>query len=460
MRYIITTMTFFTIFLSGIYFLAAEGMPLMGLSNFTVLINAEPVISNGSEAGDGPPIDFQNPILKDPQLKVEKVVDGLDFSTSMAFLDSNDIIVLEKKKGTVQLIVNGTIADEPLLDMPVNYFGGRGMLGVAVSDDNKSRPTYVFLYLTLSSTGNDIYNLTGESGNHLYRYEFKNNTLDNPTILLNVPAVSSKMDGGHNGGKLLIGPDQNIYLIVGDLREHRTKAQNNLTGPPPDGTSVIYRITQDGKPVPDNPFGDDPTVSKFYAYGIRNSFGMDFDPLTGKLWDTENGPDYGDEINLVESGFNSGWKRQQGFSVNSRYPDDFVYIGENGTKGKYSDPEFVWKIPVAPTALKFLTSDKLGPEYKNDIFVGDSNTGSIYHFDLDKNRTNLAIYTPLADKIADNLEELERIIFGQQFGRVTDLTIGPDGYLYILTNDLNLKGAIFRIIPAASGIPENNLSPN
>jgi len=452
-RYLIAIMIFSLVFGLGICFLVPAEMTLFGVPNFKILINVE-AITNASETGNGPPINFRDPILKDPHLKVEKVVDGLDFSTSMAFLGPNDILVLEKKKGTVERIVNGTLENEPLLDMPINHFGGRGMLGVAVSDENKSRPTFVFLYLTLSSTGNDSYNLTEQSGNHLYRYEFKNNKLANPTILLNVSAASSKMDGGHNGGKLLIGPDQNLYLIVGDLREHRTKAQNNQTGPPPDGTSVIYRITQDGEPAPHNPFGNDPIVSKFYAYGIRNSFGIDFDPITGKLWDTENGPDYGDEINLVEAGFNSGWKRQQGFAVNSRYPDDFVNIGENGTKGKYSDPEFVWEIPVAPTALRFLASDKLGAEYKNDIFVGDSNMGNIYHFDLDKNRTNLAIYTPLADKVADNLEELERIIFGQQFGRITDLAVGPDGYLYILTNDLNLKGAVFRIIPAA-GIPQD-----
>ena len=446
MSRIIVIMIIAAFFGLGIYFLFIGNVIFVHLSDLSFLINPAAYAVNTSETGSGPPVDYRNPILKDPHLKVEKVVDGLDFSTSMAFLGPDDFIVLEKKRGTVQRIINGTIQNEPLLDLPVNHFGGRGMLGVAVSEDNRSSEHFVFLYFTLSSTQEDVYNLTKESGNHLYRYEFKDEKLINPTVLLNVSAISSKMDGGHNGGKLLIGPDDNLYLIVGDLREHRTKAQNNQTGLPPDGTSVIYRITQDGKPAPGNPFGKDPTVSKFYAYGIRNSFGMDFDPLTGKLWDTENGPDYGDEINLVENGFNSGWKRQQGFLVNSRYPDRFVNIGENET-GKYSDPEFVWSVPVAPTALKFLSSDKLGAEYMNDIFVGDSNLGNIYHFDLDKDRTHLAIYTPLADKIANSLEELERITFGRQFGRITDLAVGPDGYLYVLTNDLNLKGAVFRIIP-------------
>lgn len=441
-----------TLFVLGISLLSIDKFFQIGISDFNFSIIAQAYIQHSSETGSAPAIDFRNPSLKDSRLTVEKVVEGLNFSTSMAFLGPNDIIVLEKTKGIVQRITNGTILNDPLLDVPVNHVGGRGTLGVAVANSTSSAPVYVFLYYTLSSTPKDSYNLTEESGNRLYRYELKNSKLINPKLLLNISAVSSKMDGGHNGGKLLIGPDQNLYLVVGDLRERTTMAQNNRTGQPPDGTSVIYRLTQDGEPAPGNPFGNDRNLNKFYAYGIRNSFGLDFDPITGNLWDTENGPEYGDEINLVDAGFNSGWKRQQGFSVNSRYPDEFVNFGGIGTNGKYSDPEFVWNIPVAPTALKFLTSDKLGREYKNDMFVGDSNIGNIYHFDLIKNRTSLGIYTPLADKTANSLEELESIIFGQKFGRITDMVVGPDGYLYILTNDLNLKGAIFRIVPV-SGIP-------
>jgi glucose/arabinose dehydrogenase len=116
------------------------------------------------------------------------------------------------------------------------------------------------------------------------------------------------LTGWHNGGKILIGPDQNVYLVVGDIDNSRTQAQNEYNGRLPDGTSVIYRITQDGLVLQGvNPLGNTEPFNKYYAYGIRNSFGMDFDPVTGKLWDTENGPTSGDEINLVEPGFNSGW---------------------------------------------------------------------------------------------------------------------------------------------------------
>ena len=165
---------------------------------------------------------------------------------------------------------------------------------------------------------------------------------------------------------------------------------------------------------------------------------MDFDPVTGKLWDTENGPDQGDEINLVEPGFNSGWKRQQGYLVDSSYPDQFVILGESGKEGKYSDPEFVWNEPVGPTALKFLSSDKLGKKYENHMFVGDANTGNLYNFKLNETRTKLILYTPLRDKIANSIEELQKVIFGQSFGIITDLEVGPDGYLSVSYTHLTL----------------------
>jgi aldose sugar dehydrogenase len=381
--------------------------------------------------------------LKDSNLQLNRIAYGIELPTSMAFLGYNDILVLERAKGTVQRIVNGNIQAEPLLDVPVNYAGDRGMLGIAVAKNENLRSTNVFLYFTESLTGKDTCNITEDSSNRLYKYELIDNKLTNKKLLLNVSTSSPLGDGGHNGGKLRIGPDQNLYLIVGDLREHKTKAQNNQTGPAPDGTSVIYRITQNGTSVVPTVLGDKEPLDKFYAYGIRESFGFDFDPITGKLWDTENGPNYGDEINLVEPGFNSGWKRQQGFLINPNYPDAFVDIGEKGKAGLYSDPEFVWNQTVAPTALKFLNTDKLGKQYENDMLVGDGKFGNIYHFDLRDNRTKLAIYTPLADKIAENVKELEKIIFGSGFVIVTDLEVGPDGYLYVLS----YRGEIWKIVP-------------
>jgi len=180
-------------------------------------------------------------------------------------------------------------------------------------------------------------------------------------------------------------------------------------------------------------------LNLYYAYGIRNSFGMDFDPVTGNLWDTENGPEYGDEINLVEPGFNSGTDIVQGMSTEYDELDNLV---DFDGKGKYSDPEFVWTIPVAPTAIKFFNSDKFGKEFKNDMFVADFNHGNIYHFELNKKRTALSLDGPLRDKREDKPVESKKIIFATGFGGITDLQVSPDGYLYVLSGD-----SIFRIVP-------------
>ena len=373
----------------------------------------------------------------------------------MAFLGPNDILVLEKDEGTVQRIVNGTMLQQPLLQVPVATESERGMLGIAVAK-HKNGPTYVFLYYTESGgrkTADDSTSGIDPSGNRLYRYELVNNQLVNPKLMLNLPGTPGP---NHDGGKVVIGPDNNVYVVIGDLISHRTQAQNVLDGSSADATGGIIRITQDGQAVADSPLGGIYPQNLYYAYGMRNSFGMDFDPVTGKLWDTENGPNYGDEINLVEPGFNSGWAQVQGiWAPNGEignenagpinlYPSNLVDFGE---KGKYRAPEFIWYQVVAPTALKFLTSDKLGKQYQNDIFVGDYLYGNLYHFKLNQNRTLLLLEGPLANKIENTLQDLDQVIFAKGFGAITDLQVGPeDGYLYVLT----LEGSIYRIIPASS----------
>jgi glucose/arabinose dehydrogenase len=357
----------------------------------------------------------------------------------MAFLGPNDILVLEKNNGTVQRIVNGHILPHPLLKVPVANKGETAMLGIAVAEHkNDNRPTYVFLYYTVSS---------GEkaSGN------------------------STTTNTNHNGGKIIIGPDQNVYIVIGDTDEFydqyfnhlslTTKAQNK-NGSGPNGTGGILRLTQDGKPVGKNIILSDKfPLDLYYAYGIRNSFGMDFDPVIKKLWDTENGPAYGDEINLVEPGFNSGWAKVQGVWENNESrkagpimlsPDPHILV-DFGGRGKYRPPELTWNVTVAPTGLAFVNSSKMGKQYENDMFVGDYLNGNLYHFKLKKNRTGLDLHGPLADTIISNPSEMQQVIFGHGFGRITDIKVGPDGYLYILSVNptaAGKEGTIFRISPA------------
>jgi glucose/arabinose dehydrogenase len=372
------------------------------------------------------------PTIKDLNLNVETVATGLALPTTMAFIGPNDILVLEKNKGTVQRIVNGQMLAEPLLRVNVSSEVERGMLGIATSQDNQTGKSNVFLYYTESEGGEPV-------ASRLYRYELTNEKLVNPVLLLDLPAVPGPR---HNAGNIMIGPDNNLYVSVGDLDGHITSAQNVKGASGLDGSSAILKITQDGQAVGQGMLGESGISKKYYAYGLRNSFGMDFDPVTGKLWDTENGASYGDEINFIEPGFNSGWLQVQGMA-----PDNFnIEDLENFQgKGNYSDPEFVWTDTVGPTAIKFFGSDRLGNQYKNDIFVSDITQGNIYHFDLIGNRTNLILDGLLADKMSNNSTENQDIIFGEGFGGISDLEVGPyDGYLYVVSLG---HGNIYRIVP-------------
>jgi aldose sugar dehydrogenase len=399
-------------------------------------------------------------IISDPNLKIEVVATGLKLPTSMAFLGPDDILVLEKNNGTVRRIINGTLLSEPLLDLNVGYLRERGLLGIAAAKNengytngtvsNTGNSTHVLLYLTESKNGDT--EREEALHNRLYRYDLENNKLVNPKLLLELPLTARSI---HNGGKVLIGPDNNVYTVVGDLEGSQflntsTMAQNFKDGLEPDGRAGILRITQNGEPVNDiGILGDGYPLDLYYAYGIRNSFGIDFDPVTGKLWDTENGPSYGDEINLVEPGFNSGWKPISGMlrssSVGGTSGDGDTLEDFDG-KGKYSDPEYEWGETVGPTALKFLNSDKLGKQYENDLFVGDFNNGNIYHLKLNTERTKLIFDSGIEGRLN------EKIIFAKgfsqtsssPFGGVTDIKVGPDGYLYIVSYG---QGKIFRIVP-------------
>ena len=409
----------------------------------------------------------KRPIVNDPHLKVEKVFEGLKLPTSMTFLGPNDILVLEKDNGTVRRIVNGHLLKEPLLDVNVANKSERGMLGIATSKNEDTNVTYVFLYYTEAKTkdGDDVSEGNEPLGNRLYRYELEDNQLINPKLLLNLPATPNR----HNGGPLLIGPDKNVYLLIGDIGQE-TKTQNFEKGPDSNGTGVIYRLSQDGKPV-GSILSDKPSANKFFAYGIRNSFGMDFDPVSGNLWNTENGLNYGDEINLVEPGFNSGWSKVQGMwgstshftdyksKKRAGYAEDITLGPPKGLvdfdgKGKYRSPEFTWNHSVGPTAVKFLDSKKLGHSYDKDLFVGDFLNGNLYHFNLNENRTGLILPDPLSDRIANSSEEFKALVFARGFGGnqvfshfdvsgITDIETGLDGYLYILT----FRGEIYRIVP-------------
>ena len=473
---------------------------LLSITLLVVFFSYSNIHAQGQPQQQNQPQGIDGIVLSDPNLKLELVTSGLDFPTTMAFLGRDDFLILEKS-GTVKRVTNGKVLDKPFLQVDVSVKDERGLLGIAVNEKKKNNSNgtssipnkdishNVFLYyVTCKGKSTDC-------KNQIYKYDLdnKNNVLVNPKLLLSIPSFP---DPAHIGGIIDIGPDNNLYVTVGNFENtvpdepYKTKTQNFEDGKPVDGRAGILRITQDGKPVgTEGILGNEYPLNLYYAYGVKNSFGIDFDPVTGKLWLTENGPKYGDEINLAEPGFNSGsdkifgiWRvndegkklkanaegggeneeeeekeEEQGkkddsneyVTVTEDNPSDLVYFEG---KGHYSPPEFTWDKSVAPTALLFLDSDKLGSQYQNEMFVGSVDGGRIFHFDLNDTRDGLLLNGVLEDKIAADSMEYNDILFAEGFSIITDVKQGLDGYLYIVSalkqSKTEKPGAVYRILPS------------
>jgi aldose sugar dehydrogenase len=418
--------------------------------------------------------------INDPNLTAEAIVTGLSFPTSMAFLDDNNILILEKE-GAVRLVSNDVLQDTPVLQIPVNSQNERGLLGIEVVNSSSNnnittataagtaasnaaasspQPT-VFLYFTEEGAG-EAGGEDGELRNRVYKYQWNGQTLINPTLILDLPAGPGT---NHQGGELVVGPDGYLYVVIGEL-QREGQLQNIQSGPPPDDSGVIFRVNpNDGSAAPGNPFqGDSAALNRYFAYGIRNSFGIAFDPITGVLWDAENGELTYDEINIVDPGFNSGWKAVMGpISAAGISENDLVqFPGSN-----YADPVFSWADSFGITDIEFLNSQKLGQRYANNIFVGDITQGNLYFFEVNENRNGLQFNNNtqsqqqqqqpgLSDLVADTEEESSSLILGTGFVGITDIETGPDGLLYVLTHDRETgDGNLYRIVlGASSGAPD------
>jgi glucose/arabinose dehydrogenase len=347
------------------------------------------------------------PSIKDQDLIVEKVVSDICCRpTTMAFID-DDVLILEQENGKVRLVRDGIMKETPVLDLNVRGIAEQGLLGITTVDHT------VYLYFTESTHDG------GEAiANRIYRYDWTGQELTNQVLVKELPGKQFY----HNGGAMVTGLDDTVYAVIGDqgtygfLQNHGTGGKND--------TSVILRV---------NPPGP------YYAMGIRNSFGLAIDPLTGNLWDTENGDDDFDEINFVPPNFNSGWDVIMGPATEtelSRLPGYDGYV--------YSDPEFSWQKVVVPTAISFVDSKPL-EKYKNSVFVGDCIQGNLYKFELNQDRTGFVFNDPrLADNVVNTGESLEEITFGTGFDCITDIEVGPDGLMYIVSRS---HDSIYRIMP-------------
>ena len=385
---------------------------------------------------------------------------------------------------------------------------------------------FVYLYNTESTTAADSNVLANVPllGNRVDRFIWNGSTLTFNSNIIRLRSFQNDRNnvadptlpvlrGNHNGGVLAFGPDGKLYVIIGD-NGRRGYLQNVLDGQVPDDdfggpepddahlTGVILRLNDDGSVPGDNPFfaigqrrdgdhgdrndgnnvvstlGDEAraNLQKVFAYGVRNSFGMTFDPKNGELWTTENGGRAFDEVNHVPRGFNGGWIQSMG--PLSRVEDFKAIevaagIGANGPNGlqqlrfpataiadspaeardrtfhvpgsRLTDPQFSWKNVVPPAALGFIDGNGLGQQYDGDLIVGSAvaratNAGHLYRFRLNGGRTRLIFSDPrLKDQVADNTAlddfatEGEEILFGSNFGIVTHIQTGSDGALYLVS---------------------------
>jgi glucose/arabinose dehydrogenase len=450
-----------------------------------------------------------DPTVVDPNLAVRTVATGLSQPTGLAFIGANDMLVNEKATGRVIRIRNGVV-EGPVLDLAVNSASERGLLGIALHR-NFMVNGFVYLFWSESNTGADSSSLATVDllANRLDRFVWNGSTLTFDRTLIRFRALQADagqpLRGNHDGGVVRFGPDGKVYVIVGDTGR-RGQMQNlefgpfgpgipddQFGGPEPDDahfTGVIVRLNDDGTTPTDNPFYDvgaeiggqaGANIQKIYAYGIRNSYGLNFDPISGDLWQNENGDDTFSELNRVEPGMNSGWVQIMGpssrvaqfkeietspqfFGLQQiRWPPTNIADTEAEALSRlftlpgshFSDPEFSWKFEVAPAALGFVSGRALGQQYHGDLFMGGARdflfSGHIFRMEISGNRRVVGVDDPrIEDRVADNLgkfeaTESESLVWGQNFGLTTDILQGPNGNLFVLSNT---RGALYEVFRA------------
>lgn len=396
--------------------------------------------------------------LSDTNLTYEAVVSsGLSFPIALEFLDPTDpsrFFVIEKNSGRVKLVQNGVVVST-VLDLPVNNASERGLLGIALHPQFATNG-YVYLYYSRSSTTSDTSTLANWTDNRVERYRWNGSALVEPTLMVSFPRDTTQNNGpNHDGGVILFGPDGKLYGVTGDLNRgvlSNPRIEQNTSSTAVAGVGGIFRLNPNGSIPTDNPFVShaDARIRRLWAYGVRNSFGMTFDSLTARLWMTENGPNVYDEINLVERGFNSGWLKIMGpdsrdavYNENGNQPYDsssLVYLPNS----YYADPVFSWLQPIGVTSIAFVRSARFDANLRDTAIVGESNNGGLYQFTLNTERNDFILTGALADRVADSATERNLTRIGTNWGVVTDIRIGPDGYLYVVSMFAN---RVYRIRP-------------
>jgi glucose/arabinose dehydrogenase len=343
--------------------------------------------------------------------RIVEMASGLERPWGIAFLPNGDMLVTEKA-GRLRIIRDGKLDPQPIDGLPDNIFaeGQGGLLDVQLHPDfEKNKLVYI------SYAGRD-----GKlSGTEVARGELSGNRLENvETIFVATPKTSTAL---HYGSRLVFASDGTLLITLGD-KYHRMKDAQN----PANHLGSIIRIHSDGSIPEDNPFiGKSKThKAEVYSYGHRNVQGLAIRPTDQTIWAHEHGPRGGDEVNTIKPGANYGWPA-------ITYGIDYsgAIISDQTHSPGMEQPIVYWDPSIAPCGMTFYDGDAF-PNWKGDLFVGALVGQHLRRLEM------------RGDKV------IEEEVLLKGLSRIRDVETGPDGYLYLLTDDFN--GKVLRLEPALS----------
>jgi glucose/arabinose dehydrogenase len=374
-------------------------------------VNGEPIESRPPEKADDKPAftgQTRAPYRATAGYNVTTLTDKLDYPWALAFLPDGKILITEKPGAMRILSRDGTLSG-PLSGVPaVSYIGQVGLLDLALSPQFPSDHRVFFTYSEL----------VGESNSNIV---VARATLDEAGLALHDVSVifRAKPDlprtrSANQGGRIAIARDGNLFVTIGDRSQSppwdMAQKLDNYLG-------KIIRITPDGKPAPGNPFiGRPGALPEIWSYGHRSEEGLTINPETGVLWETEHGPRGGDEINIPEAGKNYGWPV---IVHGIDYPGDTIGQGITEHEGM-EQALYYWDPVIAPSGLAFYTGN-LFPQWKNSLFVG-------------------ALRGQMLDRLTLSGRKVvaEEPLLVDQHSRIRDVRMGPEGAVYVLTDESKL----------------------
>jgi len=347
-------------------------------------------------------------LTKDARFTLTAASEELENPWGLAFLPDGRLLVTERP-GRLRIVEADGRLSKPLANLPeVAHRGQGGLLDVALDPDFASNRT---IYLSYAEPGED------GAGTAVARAVLGDRGLSDVVVIFR---QQPKVGGGnHFGSRLVFAADGTLFVTMGDRFAYRDQAQNlaNHLG-------KIIRINRDGSAPADNPFvGRADARPEIWSYGHRNVQGAALEPATGLLWTAEHGARGGDEINRPEAGKNYGWPV-------ITYGVDYsgARIGEGIAKPGMEQPVHYWDPSIAPSGMTFYTGDAF-PDWRGDLFVGSLKFGYLVRLDLEDGKIIGE------ERLIEDLDQ-----------RVRDVRQGPDGNLYLLTDEDD--GAVLRLAPA------------